>query len=466
MLRLIARKEFTEFVRDGRMIWAGGLVVLLLVVSIVTSGQQQRIVEAERIASQQLDYDAWLQQGPRHPHNAADQGMHVFKPQPPLSVVDPGISPFVGSTIWLQAHRQSETKFRPAQDATGLKRFGTLSPAWILQVLAPLLIVILGFNAFAAEREQGTLRQLLSLGVTGRSLLWGKGLALAGVVGLLLVPGGILTLGFTAFAGTAAAAAGDTLARFGLLALGYGLYLGAVIFAVLGISALCRRARTALFLLLALWIGSVLIAPRMIADIATKTYPSPSRLDFVASLSEDLDNAATREWTRQFGVAEAWDPNLPLSQWGKALQVDDHSGYDVLDDHFGRLWDTFEKQQGLQETTGLIAPVVALRAFSMAVAGTDFSHHRHFATAAEAQRRLLQEIVSADLIAHADPLGDRHFSYKAGPELWARVPRFAYRAPPVGFALQRHWPSLAMLIAVFAASLFFARFAVSRRLTA
>lgn len=463
MLKFIAHKEFREFVRDGRMIWAGGLMLVLLLTSIIMGWQQQQSIQAERIASQQLDYDAWLKQGARHPHNAADQGMHVFKPQPTLSVIDPGIDPYVGSTIWLQAHRQSETKFRPAQDATGLKRFGSLTPAWILQVLAPLLIIILGFNAFAAEREQGTLRQLLSLGVSGRKLLWGKALALAGAAAILIVPGGLMTLGIVAYGG---GAVGDALARFGLMALGYGLYLGAVIFAVLAVSALCKRSRTALFLLLALWIGSVLIAPRTIADVASKVYPSPSRLDFDAALSGDLDSAAEREWTSHFNVASAWDPKLPLNKWGKALQVDDRSGYSVLDDHFGRLWDTFQQQQSLQEKSGIVAPVVALRAFSMAVAGTDFSHHRDFSTAAEKQRRLLQEIVSEDLIDHADPLGDRHFSYKAGPELWAQVPRFEYRAPTVGFALQRHWLSLAILFVIFGASIIFARLAVSRRLTA
>jgi ABC-2 type transport system permease protein len=463
MLRLIARKELRELVRDGRMVWAGGLILLLLVVSILTSWQGQRTVEAERIASQELDYDAWLAQGPRHPHNAADQGMHVFKPLPLLSVIDPGISQYVGSTIWLRAHRQSETRFRPAQDATGLKRFGSLSPAWILQVLAPLLVIILGFNAFAAEREQGTLRQLLSLGITGRTLLWGKALALAAVVSLLVVPGAVLTLG-ALVAGPAETGEGDVLLRYLLLALGYGLYLGAVIFVVLGVSALCRRSRTALFMLLALWIGSVLVAPRVIADLAAKAHPSPSRLQFEAGLSDDLDSASTREWTQQFGVSSAWSPELPLGLWGRALQVDDHSGYGVLDDHFGRLWDTFERQQQAQQIMGLIAPLVSLRAFSMAVAGTDFSHHRDFATAAETQRRLLQDIVSDDLVRHADPLGDRHFSYKAGPELWARVPRFDYRWPGVGFALSRHWPGLVILLLVFVASSAFARFAVSRPL--
>lgn len=463
MLTLIARKEFREFVRDGRMLWAGGLMVVLLVASILVGWQQQRSVQAERVASQELDYDAWLKQGPRHPHTAADQGMHVFKPEPPLSVIDPGIDPFVGSTIWLRAHRQSETKFRPAQDATGLKRFGGLSPAWILQVLAPLLIIVLGFGAFAVEREQGTLRQLLSMGVTARRLMWGKALALVAAVGLLIAPGALLGLGLVV-TGLEGHAWLDVLTRLALMALGYALYLGATVFVVLAVSALCQRSRTALFLLLAIWIGTVLIAPRTIADVATKSYPSPSRLGFDAALSDDLGDASGKVWSETFGVASAWDPSVPLNQWGRALQLDDHSGYGVLDDHFGRLWDTFERQQALQETVSFAAPVVALRSFSMATAGTDFSHHRDFSEKAEVQRRVLQETVSEDLIRNADPLGDRHFSYKSGPELWRHVPRFEYRAPGVGFALQRHWLSLAVLAAMFALSLLFARFAVSRRL--
>jgi ABC-2 type transport system permease protein len=463
MLRLIAHKELREFVRDGRMVCAGGLMVVLLLTSLLLGWQQQQSAQAERITSQQLDYDAWLEQGPRHPHNAADQGMHVFKPQPPLSVIDPGIDPFVGSTIWLQAHRQSETKFRPAQDATGLKRFGSLSPAWILQVLAPLLIIILGFNAFAGEREQGTLRQLLSLGVSARRLLWGKALALGGAVAVLLSPGAVLVLA-AVLGSVRPGGLPDTLARVALLGLGYGLYLGLTILAVLAVSALCKRSRTALFLLLSIWIGTVLIAPRTIADVATKSYPSPSRLGFDAALSDELDAASTSAWTSHFGVSTAWDPSLPLGKWGRALQVDDHSGYGVLDEHFGKLWDTFEKQQRIQEIGGILAPVVSLRAFSMAMAGTDFSHHRDFSNEAEKQRRLIQNVISDDLVRNADSLGDRHFSYKSGPELWEKIPRFDYRSPTVGFALQRHALSLAILAALFALSLLFARFAVSRRL--
>jgi ABC-2 type transport system permease protein len=169
MIAIIAAKDLRELARDGRLLWAGGLVVVLMLVALAVGWNRYAEVSSERSAGQALDYDAWLQQGYRHPHDAAEQGMHVFRPEPPLAVVDPGIEPFVGSTVWLQAHRQTELKFRPAQDATGLQRFGNLSPAWLLQVLFPLLIIIVGFNAMSGERERGTLRQLLSLGVPTRT---------------------------------------------------------------------------------------------------------------------------------------------------------------------------------------------------------------------------------------------------------------------------------------------------------
>ncbi|MFS2053895.1 ABC transporter permease subunit, partial [Variovorax sp. CT11-76] len=179
MWRWIANREFTERLRDGRLLWAGGLVLVLLFTALGGGWAHQREARAEQQAAQALDYRDWLAQDRRHPHDAAHQGMHAFKPEAPLAMVDAGINPYIGSTVWLQAHRQSEVKFNPAQDATGLQRFGNLSVGWILQVLGPLLVIVLGFNAFAGEREQGILRQTLSLGVSPLRLLAGKALALA-----------------------------------------------------------------------------------------------------------------------------------------------------------------------------------------------------------------------------------------------------------------------------------------------
>jgi len=124
---LIACKDFRERLRDGRLYWAGGLVLILLMTALAVGFQHQQTARMEQAAAQQSDYQDWLQQDARHPHDAAHQGMHVFKPEGSLSLLDPGINPYIGSTIWLQAHMQSEVKFRPAQDASGLQRFGDLS---------------------------------------------------------------------------------------------------------------------------------------------------------------------------------------------------------------------------------------------------------------------------------------------------------------------------------------------------
>jgi ABC-2 type transport system permease protein len=444
--RLIAARDLTEFVRDGRLLWAGSLVVILLLTALAVNWQSQRSATAERVAAQAFDYDGWVSQDQRHPHDAAHQGMNVFKPAPPLSIIDPGIDPYVGSTIWLQAHRQSEVKFRPAQDATGLQRFGNLSVAWVLQVLGPLLVIVLGFNAFAGEREQGTLRQSMSLGVASRQLLWGKALALVAGLAALLVPCGLIAAVMSVF-GLPGARWGDALLRLAVLALAYAIYFGIAIFIVLAVSAKASSSRVALVVLLTLWIAGVTLAPRAVSDLSRQWYPSPTRLAFGKALDTDLSAQYERVWQQNFGVKSRWGTELPLNKWGKALQVDDHAGYGVIDQHFSQLWTTFAQQRRAQEWAGLVVPLLALRSFSMGMAGTDFANHQAFSIAAENQRRVLQDLMSHNLVEHADPLGNQHFVYKAGPELWKTVPRFNYELPDTASALQQNWRSLAILLA-------------------
>lgn len=459
MIALIALKDLRERLRDGRLYWAGGIVALLLLTALAVGYAHQRDARAEQAAAQDADYQDWLRQGARHPHDAAHQGMHVFKPDPALALLDPGINPYIGNAIWLQAHRQSEVKFRPAQDATGLQRFGDLSAAWILQALGPLLVIVLGFNAFSSEREQGTLRQALSLGVAPRQLLWGKAASLGLSLLWLLAPAGLIAAVAVALAGGGA----DAALRYAALLGGYALYLAIFVFVTLGVSAAARSSRVAITVLLAIWIANTVVAPRVMAQASRALYPSPTRLEFNQALNDDLKATSDRVWMQAFGTTERWSRDVPLNQWGLALKLDDQSSYKVYDRHYGRLWDTWERQQTVQEAGGWLMPLLALRAYSAAMAGTDFAHHRDFTVAAEGQRRVIQDLVSADLVAHADPLGHQHFSYKAGASLWARVPAFDYHPPAAGWALRHGAPALLMLCVGLVLSLVFALRAVVRQ---
>jgi len=455
----IARRELLEMRRDGRLWVAGVLMLVLLGTALAVGWRHQQAFEAERVAAQALDHDDWLRQAPRHPHDAAHQGLHVFKPLPALAIVDPGITPYTGSTLWLQAHRQSELRFRPAQDATGLQRFGQLSVAWVLQVLGPLIVVVLGFGMVASEREQGTLKQTLSLGVSLRQFVAGKALALATATGLLLAP---------ALAALVAAVAVshwpvDDGARAALLALGYGLYFAVVIVVVLAVSAWATNARMAIATLLGLWIVSVTLLPRAASDLARQLHPSPSRASFTKALDGDLQQAYEQVWRHEFGTARRFGPDLPLARWGQALRVDDHAGYAVMDRHFEALWQSFAAQQRAQELAGLLAPLLPLRSLSMAVAGTDFAVHRDFSVQAERHRRLMQDLISEDLVHHADPRGAGDFDYQADQRLWAKVPAFQYQAPPASSAAARGALALGVLAFDLAVALAFLTWAVARR---
>ena len=75
-----------------------------------------------------------------------------------MHFLDNGIRSFAGSILRLEAHAQNEAAFSPAEDKTELSRFGDMSFAWMLQVLMPLFIILLCFNAVNADRENQNLK--------------------------------------------------------------------------------------------------------------------------------------------------------------------------------------------------------------------------------------------------------------------------------------------------------------------
>jgi len=124
MIALVARKEITEMIRDGRFRWAAAATLFLLTGALALGWQHYREVAAQHDQVRQQTREAWLKQGEKNPHSAAHYGVYAFKPRLPLSLVDQGVDPYVGVASWLEAHKQNEFKFKPAQDATALARLG------------------------------------------------------------------------------------------------------------------------------------------------------------------------------------------------------------------------------------------------------------------------------------------------------------------------------------------------------
>ena len=451
MILRIARKEMTEMIRDGRFRVSGAIVFTLLAGALLLGWQHYSEVRAQHTAAQKATRDQWLHQGKKNPHSAAHYGIYAFKPTSPLSLVDGGTDPYTGVAVWLEAHKQNEFKYRPAQDATAVQRFGELTGATVLQLLIPLLIVLLTFNAFSGERELGTLRQLLSLGVKQSDLAMGKALGVAGALALLLVPAAVIgAAAMTAASDQSSMAA--AIPRMGWMTLSYLLYFGIFVCVALAVSAWMPSSRAALIGLLGFWMFNGLIAPRAASDIAKAVRPTPSAFEFGHQMELALKNGVDghdpadarikrleEELLKKYKVDKI--ENLPVNFAGMRLQEGENHGNEVFDQAYAKLWETFSNQDGVHRVLALAAPGLAARSLSMGFAGTDFPQHAHFAKAAEEYRRGIQRVMNQDLIKNASNTAP----YLAGDSLWNLVAPFEYTAPDANWVVARQVPELGIL---------------------
>jgi ABC-2 type transport system permease protein len=452
MLLHIIRKEFRETVRDGRFVWTGAIIAALLLVALLIGWMRFDEARELRNSAAEQTRQQFVDQGVKNPHAAAHYGMYAFKPTTFLSLFDQGVNAYTGNVSLLEAHRQNEFKYKEAQDSTALQRFGDLSAAMIFQLLIPLLIILLTFSAISGEREEGTLRQVLSLGVGRQKLLWGKALGVALTLTVTLAPAtiigaaAIILLSSTEYVDPHLLL--DMPVKVAALGAAYLAYFWIFIALSIVVSTVTRSSRAALTILLGFWIINGLLLPRAASDLSRQLFPTPSAFDFARISSEERSKGpqphnsghpnyiAFRDSVlKQYGVKRVED--LPVNFYGLSLQADEEHGYKVYDRLYGDLWSKFEQQAQLQQKLGFVSPHLAIRSLSMAIAGTDFSLHRDFATAAENYRRSIQRAMNEQIQKGA--AGQSSFSadweYTAGPEVWARTKPFDYDPPRLNSVL-------------------------------
>lgn len=468
MIWTMARKEWLERLRDGQFRTISTALVLLLLLATAVSLTQWTEASAEQRRAQQRDREQWLNQGSRNPHSAAHFGVYAFKPRLPLSFLDPGLDPYTGAVIWVEAHYQNPARFRPAEEATALQRLGQLTPAVVLYWFVPLLIVLMTFSAFTLERENGTLQLTLALGVSPRLLAAGKALSVASAIGCILIPSTLLAGAAFAWKAPEAITAETTL-RFVVMAASYIAFLSAYILLGIVVSVLAPSSRTALAILLAFWSVTTFVIPRMTADLAESAYPSPVASDFWREIAVGMRGAdghsendkrileLKQQTMRKYGVARAED--LPVNFEGLRLQAGEEHGNELFDKHFGDLWTAYESQERLHHLFALVSPSLALRSVSMAMAGTDLAHLRDFTHETEIYRRNLNKTMNLNVANHSR-MGE--YFYFADRKLWESIPAYRYTSPHLRRALDGLRLPVAILCAWVFAGVVALRFACNR----
>lgn len=461
--RLIARDELRLMLRNKVAVIAFALLVLLTLVAAISSWSHQQGIAELRARHQQAAEQAFDNQPDRHPHRVVHYGHFIFRPLGALAAFDPGVDAFTGNSMFLEGHRQNTANFGDVRQSSLLVRFGQLTPAFVLQAVAPLLLIFLGFGVLSRETERGTLRLLMLQGASRGQLVRGKGMAL-GLVALLA--GLPAMIGFVLIAGSP----GALFLPMAVIAAGYAAYLALWVVVILLVSARVKRSRDALLALVAIWAVTVVLLPRVAPDVASAAVPLQNRLQTDVAIARDLRKmgdshnpddphfaAFKQSVLDRYGVTRVED--LPVNYKGLLALEGEKLTSELFDRYAAQSYGAQETQNTLVETIGVASPAIALRSLSMAAAGTDFAGHRRFLEQAEAYRfALVQKLnaLQANGVTFADdtatdPGADKR--KRVAADNWDAMPDFAYRAPSARTLATAALPGLAILIAWLAVAL-------------
>jgi ABC-2 type transport system permease protein len=444
---LIAAAELRHHWRQRTAPAAGLLLALLLAGALGISLRQQEQLQRQQQAYQRMVEREWMAQPDRHPHRVAHYGYLVYRPPAPLRYFDPGVEPFAGSSIFLEAHRQNAVNFSEAHQSEPTLGFGQLSPALVLQWIAPLLVCFLGFAVVSRERESGTLALLLAQGVGWRQLLAGKALGLS--VLTLAVAGPALLL----LTGSREAV---------LLLPAYAAYL--LIFALLAVavSASQLSSRRSLNILLCLWVVWCILLPRAAFTVGAALHSTPSRLGFDTAMETELARlgdshnpddphfAQLKEAAlRQHNVRDVRD--LPFNYGAYVMEEGEKLTSAAFRKLYGAVLTQFEEQERYTAYAAVADPYLAIRRLSMTLAGTGLAQFHDFQAQTEEYRYAMVQRLNGLHKTRIQMTNDR--AQKVSAEEWRKFPPFAFRPQPLRDRLAAAAPQAGLLLLWLAAPL-------------
>lgn len=454
--------HFLKVIIRNRALGAVYLVWLLLVLYAAVTGYQTYTAQnTMRQQFQQQARQSWEANPDKHPHRMAHFGTFAFRQKHPLSMFDYGMESYTGNAVFLEAHKQNTVNFSEAGFSTGLLRFGEISLSMLLQIVLPLILFFLGFNAVAQQRENGTLKILLSQGAGFRSIIRGNSLGLF-VLSLLFLLPVVLAAGVQLSLQASLPADGQVFLRGIYLLPGCLAFLWLVSVVAICISAGSSNSRAALLKLLGIWLLMAVVLPKTLQAMGSAFYPAPGKIEFDTAVEKDI-----------LKIGDSHNPNDPhfkrlkdsvlkanrvdsvqqlsFNFSGFQMQEGERMSAEVYNSHLQALYDLYERQNDVSNYSAFINPVTGIKNISMALSGTDFKAYRKFQDEAEAYRYKLAQTMNGLQIKHISntrPAKDDQ-PHSIGKEHWTEFADFRQSFQPAPAVVQQEKLAVSAMLAWF-----------------
>ena len=273
MFLLTVRKEIINNVLGFRFAVTYGLLfcLILLAMFLMTEDYQQRMrdysTQDSRAREQLSELDKMEDAQEQFERLQSAEFIGLRQPRP-LSILARGLEGSLPTTV------SSTSRFflRTSDDRLGRNMlfdiFQTPDFVYVINIVMSLLALLFVFDSVCGEKEQGTLKLLLSNSVPRDTVLLGKW-----VGGFASIAGPFTVAVFAGFTyinlSGALEVTGEDATRFGLIFLVSLLYISTFFTLGLMISTLTHRSSTALLMSLLVWICWILVVPNL-APIAAR----------------------------------------------------------------------------------------------------------------------------------------------------------------------------------------------------
>lgn len=332
----------------------------------------------------------------------------IYRPPTIFSVFSKNIAHQVGDTVQIRYFRVPELSAGTKEVNPYISILPILDISLIFKIIISVLALLIACDVVSNEREQGTLKLMLSTGVARYQVLSGK--LFAGLM-TLFIPvtiafiTGLLFWQFTPMVDLT----GADWARIGLLYLASLLFISIMYHFGLFASCLTKRSSASLLLTLFFWMFFIVVVPNASHHLATFIRPLKPE--------EAMDERLKEIRERQRKESRELEKQVPLK--GEMIDVDEGMGrYYVICDQEAieaqqkrnavleplnirqaeERWkvqhtsieDLFE-QKRLADALLWISPISLYGAVASALAGTDASSCQDFVEAARGYR---QEVIN------------------------------------------------------------------------
>lgn len=333
LFRLLVAKEWRHVLFSPRFAAACAVVAVSVLLAVGLGLQEHRAFRSQQaaaralLAEEQAQAAEWMSLRQR-----------VFREADPLQVFVSGVHRDVGRFAPISSRVEPELTHGIYADEPIFALFRTFDLAFVVTVVLSLFAVVFTYDALCGEREAGTLRLLAAHAVPRTVVVAAKGVGLWLALLVPVVLAAMLGLAVALASGLELEA--DHWIRLGVFALASVLYLTLFTFLGLASSALTHRPATSFLVLLALWVGVVLVVPRAALVVAVRAAPVPS----TAELDAQREGFESRAWDEHLeGTQQRW------AERSRAMQGMSSEERQAYEDE--RTWAWLEEDDRAREET-------------------------------------------------------------------------------------------------------------------